>query len=749
MHNFPSRVAISLAAAFCAFTQAVLPGCAHPVTGSRVQPPHVSVLPTQIGKTLTAPIVGPVSLPHSIVTTTKGLTLTNQSKTIYYLSATTNVSPRGSSGPGTVSVTTVPTTTTAATQEIENVINGDWSSWTGGSGKLTIAEVSNLLLNGSITGSQAAVLGMLAQQMYSDAGINTRSGPAYSQSQALAYLLGTVNSTGALFTNNGPYPGPSYFQSVMAQIASANPSNGVYSLYGTANGPIIATTQQPGIQQVEIGDCFFLSAVNSVLNQSPALIGSSSGGGMIQQIGTGNTFLVTFPNNPTPQKVTLTPSEIAAFSWTAPNNGCWLAVMGMAENAVLAKSPGSWVPSDLKTAPLGIISDGGFPAQTLGLLTGQPYTDYGRGLTGYSLSSVNAMLAKDLANNTPINIESKDHSLSITAFNATTDTVTILNPWGITGVYGASDDPGVMNPKMEVQMTNGVLQLSVSAMLSDFYSFGLESSLISSLATATNGNATGSHTGSFGAMYPGANLASLAPSSIVGNLPPTTSTPQLSAPALNSSLLNSSFIQSNFNQSAITQWMQTRGQSANSENTNGKSHSKAGFSPVAWATPSAPSCADIPVYDAGQGSMLVMDDHPVVVHTARADIQVAPHAAALVIQLGDEVAVINLCDQRFGDVSVQIASDRKAVALGKTLLLAPSTVTDSSTMQLAGAVEGRQSGRFGTFSDTNAFLGKASYLWALKSCPEFRELLHSTDPTQRAAAYKVLKAGAAFMALAQ
>ena len=69
-----------------------------------------------------------------------------------------------------------------------------------------------------------------------------------------------------------------------------------------------------------------------------------------------------------------------------------------------------------------------------------------------------------------------------------------------------------------------------------------------------------------------------------------------------------------------------------------------------------------------------MHDSPVQVRTQRANVHVAAHAAALIIQIGDEVAVQNLFDKHTGDIVVTIGDKRIDVPQGRAVLLSAANV---------------------------------------------------------------------------
>ena len=70
-------------------------------------------------------------------------------------------------------------------------------------------------------------------------------------------------------------------------------------------------------------------------------------------------------------------------------------------------------------------------------------------------------------------------------------------------------------------------------------------------------------------------------------------------------------------------------------------------------------------------------------------------------------------------------------------------------MQLASCLDGQAPMSLGKFTDSNAYLGRVSYIWSVRNCPQIAELVHSNIPSERKAAMQVLRAGAAVMTIAQ
>lgn len=351
---------------------------------------------------------------------------------------------------GTTSTTSLPATDAEALTQIDAVLNNDWNAWTSSTGRmLTVSEVGKLLANPNITGSQAAVLGLISSMYYV-------SDKADEQGQPLSFSSVQEELHGA-------YP-LGYYRQAMSQLSSSHKADGSFSLYGSYNGP-----EMSGIQQGPVGDCFFLAAINGVLNQNPTNIAR-----MITQ--SGNTFYITFADG-THKTVTLTDGEIASFSY-AKNNGCWLATLGMGEAQTVLGGPRAADYSAVeKATPLGPVVDGGFPSQTFGMLTGRPYSsltsyDYQDNESAlsdtYDLSDVDALLSYNISHNYPTGISAPGHALTVLAYDGYD--VTILNPWGTSGTYNTGLS------QTDYQMTNGQFTIPAYEMMNGFSSITVSTS---------------------------------------------------------------------------------------------------------------------------------------------------------------------------------------------------------------------------------------------------------------------------------
>ena len=651
-------------------------------------------------------------------------------------------------GAGSFSTTGVPLTVAQAQQQINDVLNNDWASWTGkANGTLTVAQVGQLLLNSKVTGSQAAVLGMIADLMniyISDSGNASNYSPSCSLSQIKSFMSSNV----------------SYYASVMGQLASSTNSNGTFNLYGSYKAPVLSAIYQGGV-----GDCYFISSIDGVLNVSPQLIAN-----MIAQNANG-TFTVTFPGG-SKQNVTLTDGEIAQFSF-ALNNGCWLAVMGMAEAQVLAAHPVAPVSNAQKATPLGIVVDGGYQTQVLSLLTGQSYSELTNASKQYTVSFANSLMTQSFAKSDPIGVDSWDHALDIVSFNASSQLVTILNPWGTSGTYQPES-----YSRVTVQMVNGRFTLTTTQMLSDFVELTVPTSILNGLLSSgatkyspqidlvLNNVVQGVSNVSSNATCTGGLLPSVLPLSL------NTTATNLMAASL--ATLQTTTYGGMLNQYSATRTVGRTEQSVLSETVQSDlvpvSCSQVDAisdeqmqTSVVWAdnygsaelsgqAASVGVSSQRPdrksVFEMGQGSMFVLRKEACTIKAGSAIVQVAPQAAAFIVQVGQECVVHNFMDKHQGDIAVVVGEKRIVVPMGKALFLSCIDAEQPAASPLAGCVDPHRVTRLGKHGDATAFLGHIAYAQAFKNCPQFRQFMHSDLQEERAIARKVLKASAACLTLA-
>jgi hypothetical protein len=263
-----------------------------------------------------------------------------------------------------------------------------------------------------------------------------------------------------------------YVNSLQNLNASIQP-NGKYIMGYSTTNPLSSNTL---ITQGPVGDCYFVSAVNGVLETNPAALQT-----MIKPVKDhADWYWVKFPGDKLPILVKLTPAEIAAAS-SVQGGGVWFAVLSNAE-ARYRITHGGNVVTDIKEKSEGSLDmlHGGSEAQTFPLLNG----------ISYDVIKLNNESSTNLANgfqtmvsgesqmpnnpgyyaiNPPAGISTSGHALLIIGYNPTTQAFITKNPWGSTGYYNPPSMAFKANqPKTQpangnwLQMTNGVFTLPLS-----------------------------------------------------------------------------------------------------------------------------------------------------------------------------------------------------------------------------------------------------------------------------------------------
>lgn len=247
---------------------------------------------------------------------------------------------------------------------------------------------------------------------------------------------------------------------------------GSFSMVGysaeSVNSPIFAKgiqSIQPGsVQQGELGDCYFLSAVAALAN-TPA--GKQRILSMIQDVGH-DMVTVTFPGKLPVTISKPTAGELGKYASPGPD-GMWVPILEKAYAKLKNDNP--MLLS--KANPYDAIGSGGLLATGVGLVTGKS-TDTDillltstetlrRKLTQaaaqkrvMTVGTNGAMpwAKKETANGLP-----KGHAYSVLDFDPKTDMVTVRNPWGNTEVsdgHGPRDgvDDGIFKmPLSEFKST--------------------------------------------------------------------------------------------------------------------------------------------------------------------------------------------------------------------------------------------------------------------------------------------------------
>ena len=331
---------------------------------------------------------------------------------------------------------------------MERVIRADFSAWSGGSERLTMRQVGHLERMSEITGQQAAVLGLIGQFMVHQIKNDQGHEPAFNLEELLERLQALPQMR-------------VHFLTAMKELTADTTFENKLSLYGQVGRP-----SMDGIHQAGIGDCFALSAIESVLNcRGPGFIES-----LIQETGY-NQFLVSLPGAE-PLTIKLTQAEIAQGN-VDPGNGCWLQLLGIAidrlkaEHRHASRSKVKRIKDhQLTETPLEVLAVGGSQPMVFHWLTNDRYTLVRHRSETWNQNYVAGILNRAALQKIPLGVNTPEHCLSILGWNPDTQIVTVMNPWGTSGSYAP-------NGTEKFKMNDGVFSLSLDQLLQFFSSLSV------------------------------------------------------------------------------------------------------------------------------------------------------------------------------------------------------------------------------------------------------------------------------------
>jgi hypothetical protein len=147
---------------------------------------------------------------------------------------------------------------------------------------------------------------------------------------------------------------------------------------------------------------------------------------------------------------------------------------------------------------------------------------------------------------------------------------------------------------------------------------------------------------------------------------------------------------------------------------------------------------DAIVSDLKHGTVMVMNNKPVVLRSDIGEIEVQPHSVAYVMRLGSEVGVYDLLDTKHGGVKVKVGGETLELTSGKALILTKDQTNQFEELSLSHGVESDMT-LDGNHGGVNVFRGKFSYQSALSLSPQFQQFLASKNPKERTVADELLK----------
>lgn len=329
--------------------------------------------------------------------------------------------------------------TTAATAVINKLFNKF-----GNPNSIDKKDIFKLSKDPHLTGQEAATLAALVLAITNS---SSQSKVTFTKTELMNYLNNTSSSLYYYYT-----------------VALSN-INGVRTLPSKqqldGKGGITYQTQ---IIQESDNDCYFLSAINSLLQTKD---GAEKIRSMITPVpGTSDEYQVKFPGDATAETVKLTDTEIGMYSHLS-SGGKWLAILSVGES----------MRRDQRNFNPEITMDPGYQTQTMRLFTDKKYDSYNFPTHATSLNAKDSkwlteMITSSLNDNTPIGIQTNVHALSIIGYE--NGNVIIKNPWGTTGWYNpvtAGSSNKTHMPKSAgpwYYMENGVFSVPLNQITNGF-----------------------------------------------------------------------------------------------------------------------------------------------------------------------------------------------------------------------------------------------------------------------------------------
>lgn len=349
--------------------------------------------------------------------------------------------------PGPVTFVAPPTSEDEAIDQLKHILQGDYAYWTGNQDNpLTIHQIGRLQRNPAVTGGQAVLLGVLALTIDHAHGFIDRlsfdSIARLAQGQTIEVETNPALSSNSTFKETPTFTFRNVlknYKKLFYNLASNTGPNGL-KLWGDNNCPTIE-----GLQQGPTGDCYWIAAVEAVVEKRPDIIAQA-----IKQVGP-NQYELRFRGRDEPIVVSLTHGAMSQLNLD-PHDGCWLTVLALGEAHIRDASNDTvqfW-----RETPLGVVAHSGSQRQVLECLLGQKYQSLNP--QKFSHGTIGTMLTKATAEAMPVGLGTGDHCLSLSNYNPQTQMLTILNPWGTSDTYQ------IEGTDLKYPMNNGIFQMSLS-----------------------------------------------------------------------------------------------------------------------------------------------------------------------------------------------------------------------------------------------------------------------------------------------
>lgn len=366
--------------------------------------------------------------------------------------------------PGPITFTAPPSSQGEATDQLRRIIEADYAYWTGGKEKpLTIWQIGRLQRNPSVRGGQAVLLGVLALTIDHAHGFIDRL--SYDSVMELAGGAKIMVKTSPALAGNAPdlnEPETFKFLNVVRNyhklfdnlVSNTTPEG--FKLWGRANGPTI-----DGLQQGPVGDCYWIAAVEAVVVKRPDVVARA-----IRQIGP-NRFELNLLGYEQPIAVTLTDGQMCQLNLD-PHEGCWLTLLALGEAHIRDRF--SDIVDFWRATPLGVVAHSGSQLKVLESLLGCQYESLH--LRRTARQDVRLMLENAMRENMPVGLTTGDHCLSVCNYNAQTEMLRVLNPWGTSGKYT------IEGTDLSVDMNRGMFDISLADACRSFLTINLPRAVV-------------------------------------------------------------------------------------------------------------------------------------------------------------------------------------------------------------------------------------------------------------------------------
>lgn len=209
------------------------------------------------------------------------------------------------------------------------------------------------------------------------------------------------------------------------------------------------------IRQYFTADCYFLSAAGAVAETNPTAL---------VRLVSADQDMVRFPGQPAVHVSAPTDAEIATY--TAATDGVWLSVLQKAYAEVRIRME----PKQAKTRePLDSVGFRLGSTDVMELFTGHASRairlggENDKSITGPMMAKVRAALSTAFRDRRAVTASMQHHAYAITAYDATSDQVTVHNPYNVGGYETLPEGDKIMRNR------DGFFTISTAQLASSFF----------------------------------------------------------------------------------------------------------------------------------------------------------------------------------------------------------------------------------------------------------------------------------------